>query len=141
MNHYRARQRLDGNYDFTCANGKRIIPVGYCRAYADLSSDPNVRQTLSPQEQAIRVATRHKHHSCGHATPEEAEACYREYSLDHHLVLNREYDGVQHNCQVCGCWTNLHADVDMQRFTLCAEHNNRQQVELLMVGASEVWSS
>lgn len=143
MNTYQALQRAsDGRWDFTC-NGH---PAGYCRPYREWwLKDGELRtdMLISPQSIEDYKSTEHKHHGDGHATAEEAAACYREYLLDHKLQLMRKDSGSQRKCKVCGKWTNFWAQCDSKIWHLCEEHNNREEVaKLLYISADTViWSS
>lgn len=142
MNYYQPRQReKDKRWDFTCMNDGRIWPVGYCRAYKDLEGDPIVGHTVTPEYLAEHRATQHKHHADGHATEDEARACYREYLLDHHLQLMLENPDVMVKCLVCGVFTTNYANCDHVSYSLCPEHNNRAEVEKLVGPVGDIVSS
>lgn len=128
MQYLRVMQRLDGKWDWTVEWQDHIAPTGYCRPWRDWNE---TLQQLSPAAYAQYVAEREKYHDHGHDTPEEAAACYRSYLLDHNLTLGEVSLNTQHRCSVCGEWTNLAARVDMQVWSLCPEHNTREQVEQL----------
>jgi len=115
VNYYGPLQRKDsGTWDYTCTNGGAVYRVGYCA----------------------------KEGGCGHATEEDACACFKRYLLDTSLRLDREMDGQQLRCQSegCGAFTSGFADVDMRTFVLCDEHRTREVVERLLV-VRESWSS
>lgn len=141
MNYYKARQRKDGRWDYTCQNGDLIWPVGYCDEYRDL--DPKYFPGFPPEwfehKRQEREPTKHKHHTDGHATAEEAEACYREYLLDHEIHQGNWT--AQLHCAVCQSWTTGFASVgQMGYWSLCEEHNNRTEIEKLFE-VGEIWSS
>jgi hypothetical protein len=143
MNYYKARERKDGRWDYTCMNDGMIWPVGYCAKYVD-PMDYNfpgceVFQTEHHLEKARVV--KDKHHEDGHATADEACACYGKYLLDNKLRLGLKYGDMQRKCEVCGEWTELNACVDNQYMTLCEKHNNREEVEKLFRGVGERWES
>lgn len=133
MNHFKARQRKDGRWDYTCRNDNYIFPVGYCDEYRPLDD----RFPADP----VYDANKDKHHTSGHATPEEARECYNRYLLDQQLRLNLESTDTQRRCQVCQEWTSLFADLDCHIYELCEKHNNREEVEKLFKGVGEIWSS
>lgn len=142
MRLYTTLQRKDGRFDFTCQYDERAFPVGYCAPYKEWKDG---ELGISADSLLVKEYEKFKdkHHDNGHATREEAVACYREYLLDSKLSLNLESDNTQHKCQVCGEWTNLSAHLDMDRWDLCSEHNNREEVEKLFELSPdiEIWSS
>lgn len=90
MNYDEARQReRDGRWDWTTANRRLgTFPDGYCagwytwtQADADRLAMPLDR--LLEEQEKDHGAYRAKFHTDGHATKEEAERCYYEYSADH----------------------------------------------------------
>ncbi len=144
MNYYGPRQReSDKRWDYTCRNDGHIWPVGYCRKYEEWWVRFEEQFGHRPNQDEIDrcIANQHKYHSEGHATDDEACACYREYLLDHHLRLGLECSDAQYKCKVCGAWTSLYAEVDMRHWTLCEQHNNREEVEKLFGKVGEIWSS
>jgi hypothetical protein len=72
---------------------------------------------------------------CEHATPKEADECYRRYQLDQQTkydVTNRDQ---QERCIACGNWTQNRVEVGCQwprYFILCSEHATREQLEKLL---------
>lgn len=143
MNHYGPRQReKDKRWDYCCENDGIIWPVGYCRAYKDLADDPLVGDMMRKDELELKRSLQHKHHTGGHASPEEAQACFREYQLDQNLRLSFTHPDTQFRCQVCGEWTQLYAQVGhLTTYDLCAQHNNRAEVEKLYGLPGEIISS
>lgn len=139
MRHYAPRKRqTDGKWDYTCRLDDYIYPVGYCNEYREFNTD-----LIHVSESEIKeyAATKDKHHTHGHDTEEEACNCYREYLLDHRLRLGRKWDGAQHQCKVCGEWTQGYAEIDMKTWDLCDQHNNRTEVEKLFEAPSWSWES
>lgn len=142
MNTYRVSERKDGRFDFTCENDGRIWPVGYCAPYREWWTGDNPVPASQHRIDEYK-ATAHKHHAHGHATPQEAAACYREWQLDHKLNLGQESISEQRKCVVCGEWTNLSASVETQIWWLCEKHHNREEIEKLftMDADTVIWSS
>jgi hypothetical protein len=135
VNHFVARQRRDGRWDYTC-NG---YPTGYCTAYRELEESMKSWFT-EKQIEELRVAEP-KHHDCGHPTKAEAEECYKRYILDQRLHLDSKDSSSQHKCQVCGEWTQNFATVGgWSMFILCDAHNNRAEIEKLY-NVTESWES
>lgn len=103
MNYYDARQRKsDNRWDYTCMNGDRVWPVGYCGDHKD-----------------------------GHETAVGAQECYKQYLLDRHLKLDQRMPGQQRRCQVKGCdaWTQKYASIGVLRmFILCDTHRTLEVV-------------
>lgn len=142
MNYLSARQRRDnGRWDYTY-NG---CPWGYCRAYSPIPEDGKIMPPeIARRENEKMAPLIGKFHDDGHATEEEACECYKQYLLDTRLHLITEEPASassQHRCEVCKKFTACHASVGPYRmFTLCPEHQTREQVEkLLKVGES--WES
>jgi hypothetical protein len=141
MNYYKARQRKDGKWDYTCMNDGHIWPIGYCESYKQYSVDEWWSRMITEEKRADHDRTADKHHVDGHASASEAEACYRQYLLDHCVRLKGVWEQ-QSKCEVCGEWTQLYASVNnTSYFDLCEEHNTLEQVEKLFEGPGEVWSS
>ncbi len=139
MNTYRVLQRKDGRFDFTCENDGLIWPVGYCAPYREFW----LNTPTSPGKIEEYKRTQHKHHGNGHATAQEAADCYREWMLDHRLLLGQESVNEQRRCEICGKWTNLQASVDTKIWWLCESHCTREQVEKLYSISADtvIWSS
>jgi hypothetical protein len=144
MNYYAAKQRQsDKKWDYTCRNDDFTQPVGYCGAYIDWTPELLSRLGLPAEHPSFEKQRqfRDKHHSCGHETQQEAEACYREYLLDQRLKLMCEHPDAQIRCKVCNKWTTFYAEIDMNMWDLCEEHNNREEVEKLFEAPGEIWKS
>ena len=138
MNYYKARQRKDGRWDYTCMNDGHILPVGYCSPYREPNGEWYWNQNSIKKYQAEKEF----HHEDGHATEDEACECYRKYLLDTTLLLGHCSASTQHKCRVCDKWTNRYATVDGGHiYNLCEEHNNRVEVEKLFEAPGEIWSS
>lgn len=97
MNYYAARERLsDGRFDFTCRNDDKTWPVGYCHEYRQWSaSDFNFMSEEAAAREAEKLnqkyePVREAFHSDGHATAEEAQACYRRFLLDTRLEFSKD---------------------------------------------------
>jgi hypothetical protein len=132
MNHFVALQRLDGRWDYSCNRH----PWGYCAAFREPKEG-----FWTPKAIAEHTATKDKHHTGGHATKEEAEACYKEYLLDHQLQLDREDKDQQMKCKVCGEWTTKFAMLGgYTLWHLCDRHRNREEVSKLY-NIEESWQS
>ena len=135
MNYQGPKQReSDRRWDY-CNSNKRTgtFAIGYCRAWIQLSSE-NTR-FLSPvqcEEENWRLEPwLSKFHSTGHATEEEACACYKEYLLDHEFQV-RKYEDRQHKCRICDKWTQTGVEVGYVFFAnLCSEHATRAEVSKL----------
>jgi hypothetical protein len=141
MNYYQAREKIDtdgnptGIYHYTCRNDNRIFPVGYC---SDMRTCPvcNGRAWHTTEhcdtcdnKGYVKVAP-----CLGHATPEEAEAHYREYQLDT-SDYSREMMNQQQRCRVCNNWTSRFAslgDGPGRIFVLCDQHCNRESLATLV---------
>lgn len=131
MNHYAARQReSDKRWDYTCQNGTRIHPVGYCAGKL-------VDVMEIPEDE------REPYHEHGHDTPEAARECYKRYMLDSRLRLDGKMSDQKRMCEAEGCeeWTQGVARVGpMISFVLCDDHRTRETVETLY-SVGDSWSS
>lgn len=141
MNHFCARQRVDGRWDYTLNSQ----PWGYCREYKPIPEDTQYlpAETIR-QENEKMEPLRGNFHTNGHATEKEACECYKRFLLDTRLSLRTsepEDANQQHRCEVCKKFTACYAMVGPYRiFTLCPEHETRENVAaLLKVGQS--WES
>src|SRR5260221_6767726 len=131
MNYDEPRQReSDRRWDYTSMNDRVIHPIGYCHAYNPPSPDDWLYQTSKDYWDDL-AQHKDKFHIDGHATPEEASDCYRQYLLDNRLDFNRRMD-VYRPCQIYCALTNLHVYVDgWSKAILCVQHQNRESVEAL----------
>jgi hypothetical protein len=119
MSIYQPLQRADGRWDYTCTNDAGTFPIGYCTeniyalpwerlpvilqyAYGD-----EIRWN---QEQAKHLPRAENYHTEGHATAEEAIACYRRHEV---LELTRKYEDShsQERCHVCSEWTQQRVEI------------------------------
>src|SRR5438045_2364290 len=104
MAYYGPLQRKDGRWDYTCTNGAGTFPIGYCSAYRELTPDGGLfPKEMCDRENARILPFKDKYHGDGHATSEEAMACYRVHELDQHLVFDANESGdTKHKCGICG---------------------------------------
>jgi hypothetical protein len=123
MKYTEARQRDDGRWEYCCRQGGRFLPVGYCAGF-----DPRVAQAADygAENEAL-------FHRDGHATRQEAEACYRNYELNHVLALDGPDSLEARRCEVpcCDAMTHGLATLGHQRFSLCDAHRTRDIVAQL----------
>lgn len=144
MNYYQPRKReSDGRYDFTCLNDGKTWAVGYCTKFREWWKSDSIRGfPVSQKEIDAEILFKDKYHIDGHATYEQAGECYKEYLLDHRLKLGRKMTDQKLKCEVCGEWTSLFATLgDSEMWTLCQEHNTREEVEKLFETPSLIISS
>jgi hypothetical protein len=132
MNHYAVRKReCDGRYDFTCQNNGAVWPVGYCCHFIDLTEEEQQKYCLSDERLEIFRSHANKHHSSGHATPEEAAECYRQFMLDQNLWINLRSEELL-RCLVCQTLTHSRVRIgSIDYWPMCETHNNRAEVEQL----------
>lgn len=144
MNYYQARQRTTGRWDYTVMNNRLVSPVGYCQGRFDTifpeRRDPSWSWYLDDEhyahERAKVLPFAAHYHDDGHATEDEANACYRRYQLDQRLRLDGGEGGhAYYRCQApggCTTLTNRYAELDhLSLFHLCDEHRTREVVEQL----------
>ncbi len=138
---YSVRERLDHRFDMTVSSDDEgwCHAIGYCSGWRDLGSDEEVRKSYPWADQFMiamlkrdhekQEPFRAKYHDNGHATREEARACYREYEFDQELRFTEMRDE-QRKCAICDQWTQGYAELgQFHRFFLCGDHSNRQGVE------------
>lgn len=136
MQHCCARQRAaDQRWDFT----RQGYPTGYCGGFPKSDNPHNIHGY--EEWVASCEPYRHKFHTDGHATKEEACDCYLEYELDFHL-RESESSNEQHKCQECGIWTtHIVCLGGYSIYYLCSEHATRDIVKKLHGPVGEIWSS
>lgn len=137
MRSYQPRQRLDGNWDYACGNS----PIGYCSAAMTLEDFANINWEPSQTELDRIEKNKHKHHTCGHATKEEAIDCYFEYILDNKLSFH-ESPNQQQKCRICKEWTTRYIVLDeCQLIVLCNKHLDLESIKSVAHKPEISWRS
>lgn len=150
MNYYAARQRQsDQRFDFTCKNDSLIYPVGYCGGFAPpLSNDAYVNELLKLEQEKL-APHKHKFHTDGHGTKEEAAACYRKFLLDTRSRFTTQ-ESSQRKCEAftdaskevkCGRWTQGLVFVDDWFACICEDHRKADIVAALFPEVGTITSS
>lgn len=140
----------DKRWDYTSSTGSSSAhPIGYCAGWKEPPTGeeakrleaqfgPGFVERLSKEIEAKRQF-KGSYHTDGHATPAEAEACYRNYELDQELEFKtlplKEADTL-HRCMApdCGEFTAGVAILGKYtRFHLCDKHRNRSTIEKMFV--------
>lgn len=139
MRHYSAKQRArDGRWDYTCGQA----PTGYCHAF-DVAWPQDLAEPVSgyAEARAAAIVHRDKYHEDGHATADDACACYKRFLLDNRLRTDGRISDQMRKCEACSAWTDRYAQVGgHQMFVLCDNHCQAATVaSLLTVGES--WES
>lgn len=103
--------------------------VGFCagtfdQCWPDAEKGPPIGYPveLYESEREKHRAYAEQYHADGHATAEEAQACYDRYCR---VLRRRDFDekNVQRKCAICGEWTVHRVMVGETRLlTLCAAH-------------------
>lgn len=147
MNHYGPSQRQStGRFDYTCSNRRTgTYPIGYCHSFKEFTP----KFIPFSQEECDRLNEKEKpflskYHDDGHATADEACACYRVYLLDHETRFHDppEAPKTLHRCEICNEFTAGMAEVgNSDSWYLCDTHRNRETVEKLFSKVGECWSS
>lgn len=121
MNYYAPKQRVEsGRWDYTRTSGDFTFADGYCMGHSRIPES----------------TTSKKYHNDGHATPEEACLCFKQYELDHFLVF-KEHPCVTEKvgCRFPGCneLTHRYATITITdaHWGLCEKHLNRASVDLI----------
>lgn len=142
MNHYSARQRKDGRYDYTRANKRLgIFPVGYCAGFLEPEEFERVGIHLPDRDKELQEKFRDKYHKDGHETADEACECYRQYLIDHESRFLKHSDELR-KCEICGEWTDTMVMVGQSRmYELCENHQDDESIEKVMPKIGEIWGS
>ena len=163
MRHYAARQRegrddgTSGRWDYTVRHDDATFRVGYCYGEFDRAwpEQPGVIElTVYGDAEAYQAArARHlehaaKYHAGGHATREEACACYLAFVLDHEIryVAGHDDDAeALFRCEAPGCRTHTSGGAvwsgTSRQFDLCQAHRTRETVASLIGSIGESWCS
>lgn len=151
MNYYDARQRKgDSKFDYTCMNDGHIWPVGYCAGFPSptANGDSHLAELLTKELERL-APLKDRFHTNGHATKEEACACYRRYLLDTRTRFFSE-ENTQRKCEAftdpshttkCGRWTQGVVYVEDWFACLCEQHRTAEVVASLFPEVGTSWSS
>lgn len=119
-------------------NDGHVSPVGYCAGdFVFTGTNTLMPEPIFKKMVEDAAPFRHKYHTHGHASAEEAEACYKEYMLDRRLTFGTLED-TQRRCLICGEWTQRYAQVGgFGVYELCDLHCTRESMAVLYnVGVS-----
>lgn len=133
--HQALQRKTDGRWDYTVSSDEEgwAHPAGYCGGWKEWTEEDEKRTAIPwlRAEQEKHRLFKDKYHTDGHATPEEARRCHREYELDQDLEAYEE-EGAQRQCEVCSAWTTRRMQLgQFHRFTLCDAHATRDNVAAL----------
>lgn len=136
---FQPRERKnDGRFDYTvCTGSTEPHPIGYCRGWREETRESlterfgaNLAEAIAQEQEELRPF-KDKFHTDGHATSEEAEACYREFQLDT-LLTFRDEPNTQKKCAACGDWTTGYGELRgdlVHRAPLCVAHQTRADMK------------
>lgn len=135
---YQPMQRArDGRWDMTVSSDDEgwTHAVGFCGGTFDQRWPPYTGKEIAWPTQGAYDADREKHrahaahyHDDGHATADEAQACYDSYCR---LLRRRDFDerDVQRKCAICGAWTQHRVTVgELRLLILCGAHLSEMDV-------------
>ena len=137
---YQPRQReSDKRWDMTVSSDEEgwCHAIGYC---GEKPVDPSTQTHLPVHEvnsqgwYRDREPFLDKYHRDGHATAQEADACWKEYQLDVELSFHDVVDEAR-MCALCTRWTQRVAVIGhefSERIWLCEGHANRAGVEFAL---------
>ena len=151
MNHNVALQYPDNTWAY-CRNGR---PTGYCKPFSELTED-QIKNWYGPRPEDLERYNREmdsyrkaneegKCHDGGHATKEEAEECYKQYTLDFMIRISEDKENARqlNRCEHEGCKEYTSGAVWIGAYdviNLCKEHRTREVIaEHVRVGES--WDS
>ena len=148
MAYFSPQQRQhDRRWDYVCQDRQGTYPIGYCHKYREwLPSHILIASDAWRAEESKRLnekysKLRHNFHEDGHATAEEAVACYRKYQLDTQLRFSDKPDeNEQRRCEICKEWTQHAGWLEEKYWALCKNHQNRASIERLFVGQNLAWT-
>ncbi len=143
----------DGRFDYTSRSDEQRDSTraeGYCAGWRDFTPEEEERLTklhgehflkLLKQDQEKKVAFKSKYHTDGHATAEEAEACWREYEIDNYFEVTTEEDSKK-ACVDCGDWT--HGRIGLrgphsfgEQYPACEKHQSRNVLKKALDAARD----
>lgn len=126
MAFYQPLQRADDSrWRYTCTNGGGTFPVGYCAGFPNFDGVTWIGEQMIAAALAKAEPHREKYHCDGHATAEEAVACYRRYQLDLESRFDCQHSDKQERCLECQAWTQGFALIGQSHvIPLCDEHRN-----------------
>lgn len=135
MNSYKARQRKDKKWDYTCKHDGYVWPVGYCADFRAWTEQDEIKYGKNP-DAALAESFKHRHHCEGHGTEEEACECFRQFMLDQRLGFRDDIENPEelHRCKAPGCneMTSGEGSCDYSHWWLCKSHRNRETVDKLL---------
>lgn len=130
MNYRQALPRkTDGRYDYTHTRDKHTTPIGYCMG-------PGLASRIGA------VGDPNKYHIDGHATADEAWACYVGWYLDNHEMICAIDDRLRSECVICGEFTFENVRVGPHgrgwQWYMHERHADRETIERLMLETGSV---
>jgi hypothetical protein len=137
-----AQRESGGRWDYTVEVNGKAEPAGYCAGWREVTAADEARAPglLRDQEKFLRPHQA-KFHKDGHATLEEACACFRGYLLD---TTRRATSKELHPCDFPGCLCRTDAGVVVDgelRWKLCKPHRTREAFEQLMPPVGETFGA
>jgi len=135
--YYQPLQReRDKRWDMTRSTGSSgPHPIGYCCGWHEPAREV-LEKTWGPNGHMVDAVLRDydrlrpfkdKYHEDGHATAEEASACWDDYRLDNELEFTTSVDTMK-KCGCCGAWTptvGYFRGAFYEETPLCSQHTNR----------------
>lgn len=127
------QRQSDKRWDYTSSSGSSSYPIGYCGGWKEYTPeeladiDAKLGEGFSERlikERDRNVAFKHKFHKDGHATSEEACACYKQYVFECEREQYIE-KSIAHKCAECGVWMSNITQFGRslgKRLYLCDEH-------------------
>ena len=130
------KRQKDNRWDYTHSNSRESYPLGYCAGYRVYEVSDYLNPETVARLNAKYEPLKDNFHNDGHATAEEAVACWHKYLLDTQLTFSERPDEKeQHRCAICNEWTQhagwIHGE-HQYFWRLCPAHQNRLSVEWLM---------
>lgn len=136
-----------GPWFYSRMDDKVITPVGYCAGWREWTPEQLRMQfdeamavmVLRDQEQ-LRLF-KHKYHTTGHATDQEARDCYKEYMIDNCVTLDHKLAERRDHCMACSELTDGYAQVGtLATFVLCDNCRNRVEIAKLFKVTETMYS-
>lgn len=130
-----------GGWHFVCQRSEGdIYPVGYCGPWIELTEADLAHMGISEAQYARMRSQRDQYHAEGHATQEEACACYKRWCRDQ-VQYHIETSGPARPCRICGALTQQEATLGALclAWPLCPAHCTPEAVEVLLPTPYEIW--
>jgi len=140
--HQASQRQTDKRWDYTVSSDDEgwMHAQGYCAGWrewteAEIAKMPGMNWEMHKKDMDRRRPFQELYHKDGHATAEEAEACFQSYQLDLYTRYNETEKDVAKRCKVCNEFTENRVEFGRemsQLFVLCGNHSTRDYLVPLL---------